>query len=154
MSGLCSNFSPLFFWELLKNFPDYSQYYSRHSLMYSLMFTTYSLIMAQVEFSIVGKNVVESELNYNFLFNFWHITNAFLQNGGNSIFFAYYSRIILDSYTHRLFSKLFRHNPRIPSSASATPLWPACNYITWDVVQLIRAHAAVFSEKILQLKLH
>ena len=27
-----------------------------------LMFTTYSLIMAQVEFSIVGKNVVESEL--------------------------------------------------------------------------------------------
>ena len=42
-------------------------------MTYSLMFTTYSLIMAQVEFgirSIVGKNVVESELNYNFLFNF------------------------------------------------------------------------------------
>ena len=42
-------------------------------MTYSVMFTTYSLIMAQVEFeiiSIVGKNVVESELNHNFLFNF------------------------------------------------------------------------------------
>ena len=33
-------------------------------------------------------------------------------------FFAYYSRIILNSYTYRLFSKLFRHNPRIPIDES------------------------------------
>ena len=56
------------------------------------MFTTYSLIMAQVEFGIVGKNVVESELKlqflmyYKFLVQFLTYYN-FLQNGGNSILF-------------------------------------------------------------------
>ena len=51
--------------------------------------------MAQVEFGIVGKNVVESELNYNFcsIFDVLHIFGSIfdifqicLQNGGNSIF--------------------------------------------------------------------
>ena len=44
-----------------------------YSLIYDIFTDVHSLIMAQVEFgiiSIVGKNVVESELNYNFLFNF------------------------------------------------------------------------------------
>ena len=42
-------------------------------MTYSLMFTTYSLIMAQVEFgiiSIVGKNVVESELKLQIFVQF------------------------------------------------------------------------------------
>ena len=42
-------------------------------MTYSLMFTTYSLIMAQVEFgiiSIVSKNVVESELKLQIFVQF------------------------------------------------------------------------------------